>query len=164
MTFGELLKAIEATPVATALRESGFLFPAVETAHVLAITLVVGTIAIVDFRLLGVPGHTKGVRRLTADVLPFTWGAFAVALISGALLFASAATKYWADIPFRMKMVLLVLAGLNMVFFHLITWRSVHVWDEVVRTPFAAKIAGATSLLLWIGVVLFGRWIGFTVS
>ena len=164
MTFDALLATLEATPFATAIRENGSLFPWIETVHVIAITLVMGTIAIVVFRLLDLPSHTKGVRRLTSDVLPFTWGALALALLTGFLLFSSAATKYWGDLPFRLKMIALVLAGLNMAFFHLITWRSVHVWDEMVKTPALAKAAGMTSLALWIGIVILGRWIGFTTN
>jgi hypothetical protein len=103
------------------------------------------------------------VSQLSNDVLPLTWSAFVGAVISGALLFSSKATHYFADAPFRFKIVCLVLAGLNMLIFHSMTYRDVHNWDDDVVTPRAARIAGALSLLFWVGVVVFGRWIGFTV-
>jgi hypothetical protein len=84
-----------------------------------------------------------------------------VAVCSGALLFSSNATHYWGTVPFRAKMLLLALAGLNMVAFHATMQRSVDVWGRHPQTPRVAKISGALSLGLWIGVVTLGRWIGF---
>jgi hypothetical protein len=164
MSPHDLFSALQATPFATAIREGELLFPWIESIHVLAITLVVGTISVVDLRLLGVPAHRAGLRKLMADVLPFTWGAFAVAVVSGFLMFSSSAVKYSGEITFQVKMVLLVLAGLNMAFFHFITFRSVDLWDEMVKTPFAAKLAGGGSLVLWASVVLFGRLVGFAIA
>jgi len=92
MELDALLRSLEATSIATAIRENDFLFPWVESVHVLAITLVVGSIAIIDLRLLGLASLDRALTRLTANVLPCTWTAFAVAAISGALLFASNAT------------------------------------------------------------------------
>ena len=85
MDLDALLKALEATSVATAIAEGESLFPWIESLHVLAITLVVGTIMIVDLRLLGVASLDRAVTRLARDVLPCTWAAFAVAAISGGL-------------------------------------------------------------------------------
>lgn len=164
MNVSELAARLQAAPFALAIGRSAVLFPAIETVHVLALVIVVGTIAVVDFRLLGMPSHTDGVRRLTSDVLPFTWVAFGVALVSGFLMFASAAVKYWADWVFQIKMLSLVLAGLNMGFFHLMTWRNVHIWDLFMKTPVAARIAGGLSLFLWIAIVVLGRWVGFTTN
>ena len=94
MTWTDLLQAISDTPVGAGIRESGVLFPWIESVHVLAATTVVGTIAIVDLRLLGYASHRRGARKLILDLLPFTWVAFALALITGALLFTSNAVVY----------------------------------------------------------------------
>jgi len=160
----DILVGLQNTGFATAIREGETLFPWIESVHVLAIVLVVGTISIIDMRLLGLPAHRRGVRRLMKEVLPLTWGAFLVAAISGFLLFSSAAVKYAALWAFQAKMLLLVAAGLNMLFFHTVTFRDVHLWDELVETPRAAKVAGISSLCIWIGVVVLGRIIGFVLQ
>ncbi len=163
MTFHDLLMALRDTGFATAIREGISWFPWIESTHVVAIVTVVGTISIIDMRLLGLPAHRKSLRLLMKDVLPITWVAFAVAVVTGFLLFSSQPDKYWEIWEFKAKMVLILLAGLNMVYFHFVTFRDVHLWDELADTPRAAKIAGLSSLVIWIGVVVMGRLIGFVL-
>jgi hypothetical protein len=158
------LQWLHATPIALAIRENEIVFPWIEAVHVLAIVLVVGTISIVDLRLLGLASLDRAVSRLMRDVLPYTWGAFAVAVITGALLFSSNATTYAHNFFFQGKLILLVVAGLNMAVFHFFGIGDVERWGATRQTPFAAKAAGAVSLLVWISVIAFGRWIGFTLQ
>src|SRR5207245_1219598 len=94
MELDTLLRSLEATGFATAIREHESLFPWLESLHVLAITLVVGSIAIVDLRLMGLASLERAAARLTSDVLPCTWAAFAGAVITGGLLFSSNAFNY----------------------------------------------------------------------
>jgi hypothetical protein len=152
------------TSWADAIRANELLFPWFESVHVLAITLVLGSIAIVDLRLLGIASRNRPVTRLIREVLPVTWCAFAVAVFTGGTLFASNAVNYAHNFPFQMKMLLMLLAGLNMLVFHFVTYRSVADWDEAERTPFAARFAGGFSLTVWLAIVAFGRWIGFTIG
>jgi len=159
----DALTALQELPFAVAITEGAVLFPWIETLHVIALVLVVGTISVVDLRLIGVSAHHKSIRHLTQEVLPITWIAFTVAVISGFLLFASNAVTYAENVPFRIKLVLLALAGLNMLFFHFVTHRSIAGWDQADRTPAMARLAGYSSLTLWIAVVFAGRWIGFTL-
>src|SRR3974390_777192 len=112
-----LLQWLYETPMATAIRESGSLFPWIESVHVLAITLVVGSISIVDLRLLGLVWKGRAISRLLAEVLPLTWTAFVVAAITGSLLFSSNAVKYSQNHFFEAKMALLVVAFVNMLAF-----------------------------------------------
>ena len=154
---------LESTAVGTFISQSTWAFPTVETIHVFALVIVVGTIAIVDLRLLSVASRNRSVSQLSNDVLPVTWTAFCLAAVTGALLFSSNATHYLENWPFRIKMVLLALAGLNMLYFHFMTYRTVHEWDDAARAPGGARLAGALSLVFWTGVVVLGRWIGFTV-
>ena len=164
MSLDSVLHSIENTAIAQAIAESETMFPWIECIHVLAITLVVGSIAIVDLRLIGFASREQAVTRLTKDVLPCTWIAFVVAAISGSLLFMSKAVTYAHNFYFQGKLVLLVLAGLNMALFHVLVSRDVERWGAMPHTtPRAAKVAGACSLCLWIAVVAFGRWIGFTL-
>jgi len=163
MSLDPLLQMLNDLPLARMIREGETAFPWIEGIHVLAIVLVVGTIMIVDLRLIGLPAHRPGVRRLIRDLLPFTWAAFGVAVIAGALMFISKAMKYAHNPEFQIKMVLIMFAGLNMIFFHLIVARRIHLWDELSSTPVLAKTAGISSLLLWAAIVFYGRWIGFTL-
>lgn len=151
------------TSLATDIRES-FWFPGIETFHVLAIVNVVGAIMIVDLRLLNIASRNRPVRELMSEVLPWTWISFVFAVGSGFLLFISRAINYYPSWPFRIKMMLLVLAGANMMFFHLITFRNVHLWDSEMKTPVAARFAGGISLIIWIAVIACGRIVGWTAS
>jgi hypothetical protein len=158
-----LLEGIEHYPLMRFISESSWAFPTIETTHVLAIVLVAGTVAIVDLRLLGAASRDKSVVAVASAALPWTWGAFMVAVVTGALMFMSKGSHYIENWPFRLKLMLMAAAGLNMLFFHFRTFASVRQWDIDVPTPHAAKISAALSLVLWGGVIFFGRWIGFTV-
>ena len=78
-------------------------------------------------------------------------------------MFSAKAVAYWGNFFFKGKLVLLALAGLNMAGFHFYSSREIDAWGAGVTPPLAARISGGLSLLLWIGVVGFGRWIGFTL-
>jgi hypothetical protein len=165
MQLDAVLKSLEATSVATAISENDALFPWIESLHVLAITLVVGSIWIVDLRLLGIGSRDRAVTPLAKEVLPCTWAAFVVAACTGSLLFISKAVTYGHNFFFLGKMGLLAAAGVNMVVFHLLIARDVERWGATPHTtPLGARIAGGLSLCLWIAVVAFGRWIGFTLQ
>ena len=164
MSWEGFLQGLNDSAIGTGIRESGLLFPSIETVHVLMATTVVGTIAIVDLRLIGYGSHRKGARQLILDLLPFTWVAFALAAVTGSLLFTSNATGYAANVPFIAKMCVLLLAGINMAVFHVTAYRRIAEWNDTLPPPAAVRIAGASSLALWIVVVFLGRWIGFTIG
>jgi uncharacterized membrane protein len=161
MNIFDICTWLENSSPAVAIAESEWLFPTIETVHVLALTMVFGSIAMLDLRLLGLANRSRGVRQLSEEILPWTWTAFVIAAISGVLMFISAATKYFDNIPFRIKILLLALAGLNMAVFQTTGYRSVAAWNDDVKTPRPARIAAGFSIALWIGVVFAGRWIGF---
>jgi hypothetical protein len=162
MTWDEFLVSVDGSAVGTAVREGATSFAWIESTHVLSLAIVIGTIAIVDFRLMGYPAHRGSARQLIKELLPFTWVAFLLAVITGILLFSSNALNYWDSNPFRWKMVCLLLAGLNMAAFHLTAYRKIADWDETLPPPTAARIAGIISLGLWIVAAFLGRWIGFS--
>ena len=164
MELDRALEWLQATPIATTIRENETLFPWIESFHVLALVMVVGTISIVDLRLIGVASLDRRVERLMREVLPLTWGAFALAAVTGSLLFSSNAVNYGHNFYFRGKVILLALAGINMAVFHLLIGRDVARWSAQGRPPLAARAAGAVSLCLWVSVVACGRWIGFTLE
>ena len=161
MAINEFATWLETQPFAVSIAQSDWLFPSLETVHVVAIALVVGSIAMLDLRLLGVGRKDYGVAELAAETLPWTWLSFSIALLTGALMFSSAATRYLAALPFLIKMLLLLAAGINMVAFHLGAYRHVDRWNSQLPPPRRARIAGALSLSFWVAVVFCGRWIGF---
>jgi hypothetical protein len=159
----DVIAYLEGSSLADSIRENDVLFPMIESVHVLAICLVVGSILAVDLRLLGVASIGRPVSRVTSGILPLTWGAFVVAVGSGGLLFISNATKYLANGFFIAKLLLIGAAGLNMLVFHAVSARDLPKWDEQARLPVSARLAGGLSICLWIAVVACGRWIGFTM-
>ncbi|MYD71601.1 MAG: hypothetical protein F4W89_12800 [Acidobacteria bacterium] len=138
-------------------------FPFLESIHVIAIGLVVGSIMMVDLRLLGLAALRYPASQVTRKLIPWTWGAFVVAAITGFGLFATRATGYVDNTAFQIKFLLLPLACLNMAWFQFRTFRGVTVWDTAADTPMAAKLAGGISLLLWAGIILAGRWTGHLI-
>src|ERR1700692_5026689 len=139
--FDQFLHWLEATLPPIPTSESSWLFPGIESIHVLAITMVVGSITMVDLRLLDINLRERPAGELIAEILPWTWISFVVAVCSGALLFSSNATHYWGTVPFRAKMLVLALAGLNMLVFHATTYRSIDVWGHRKQMPLAAKVS-----------------------
>ena len=164
MTLQAFWQALQASAVGDYVASSSWAFPTLETIHVIAIVTVVGSIAVMDLRLLGLASQDRAVTEMSKDTLPLTWGAFAIAVLSGSLLFVGKASEYAVNPNFQWKMALIALAGANMAVFHLVAWRTVKTWDADRPAPLAAKIAGGLSLGLWITVVFFARAIGFTLD
>jgi len=147
--------------IGTSIRQSIWVFPIIETIHVLGLTLLVGTVAILDLRLLGLILKREQVARVAGQILPLTWAGFAVMFVSGFLLFWAEAAKCYANPAFRLKLLLLILVGLNPLIFHLTIYRSVLSWNERVVTPVRARLAALFSLTLWSGIVCAGRAIAY---
>ena len=163
MTFDQLLTLIEHTYLATIVREGDWWFPLAESLHVMSIATVFGSILMMDLRLLGLASRDSAVTKLSKEVLPFTWVAFGCAVITGTLMFIARATTYGHNTQFQIKFLFLALAAVNMLVFHFGAFRRVADWDDALPPPPAARLAGALSISLWITVVFFGRWIGFTM-
>ena len=125
---------------------------------------MLGTIFVMDLRMLGWTSNKFAVTATAKSTLPLTWGAFGLAAITGTLLFVGKATSYVANPYFLWKLSMMALAGLNMMYFHFITYRTVEHWDRDASMPVAVKVAAALSIVLWLSVVFFGRAIGFTLG
>jgi uncharacterized membrane protein len=158
-----LLEWLQATAPAVFIHQKAWAFTTIAVIHVFAVSLVIGTIAIVDLRLLGFTSARRPFTELARAILPWTWAAFALAVIAGSLLFASRATEYITNTTFWIKMGIMALAGINMLVFQFMTIRSVSQWNQAPRIPVAAKFAGAISLTCWIAVVAYGRWTAFVM-
>lgn len=149
------------TQMAEAIRDSAWLFPIFETAHVIAIVFVVGSILRLDLRLLGLIQRHRPVTEISEDMLPYTWTGFLFAAIFGFLLWASKPITYLEMAFFDVKLILLLLAGLNMLYFQFATWKTVGQWDHASVPPTSARFAGGLSMAFWISIVVCGRFMGF---
>jgi hypothetical protein len=159
MSLVDLWSWLESLPIAAAIGETWW-FPLLESIHVLTATFLVGSILMVDLRLLGLGATNYPVSRVVRETVPWTYSASVISVITGVGLFIPRASHYVANPAFQIKLVLLVLAGLNMAIFHLATSRGMAHRDAALMTTTGARFAGASSLLLWVGVLLAGRWIG----
>jgi hypothetical protein len=159
MPLTEFWEWLQTLPIAAHIGETVW-FPLLESIHVLTGTFVVGSILMVDLRLLGLAGRRYEIPRITAEVVPWTLGASAISVMVGFGLFITRASHYVTNRAFQVKMSLLVLAALNMLVFHLIASRRVVSAAPDLPAPPAVRLAGAASLFLWVGVLLSGRWIG----
>jgi hypothetical protein len=164
MDVKELLAAVASSGLGTWMNTARGAFAVVEALHVIAIVTVFGTIFIVDLRLLGLPATTRRFTVVAEETLRWTWAAFTLAAITGSLLFTTNPLFYFGNFEFRTKMLLLLLAGINMAIFEFHTIKTVALWDMGKSPPASAKIAGALSLVLWLSVITFGRLIGFAAS
>lgn len=158
MSLSAFWSQLEELPISQHIGESWW-FPLLESIHVVAITLVVGSILMVDLRLIGVAARGYRVSRMSNEIVPWTWVAFIVAVVTGIGLFVTRAATYMENPAFQIKLVLIALAGVNMMLFHFGVFRGVASWDESA-TPGIAKASAALSLLFWSGVILAGRWTG----
>jgi hypothetical protein len=162
--FSAFLKSLEDSGLANSLRGSLYYFPFLESVHVMALGVVFGTILVVDLRALGIASTHRPFTRMSTELLRLTWGAFAVSAITGSMMFVTNARVYAHNTSFRVKMVLLALAGINMAVFHLTAGRSVATWDKAPMAPKAGRVTAGVSLALWLGIILAGRVIGFTTT
>ena len=156
--------ALEASGLGRAMRQWLWLYPAVETVHIVGIGLLFGSIAILDLRLLGF-SRTISVKRLASHVLPWTAAAFLLIVPSGLMMFTAHASEFIASPVFVLKMCLILAAGLNAAIFHAVVYPSVEVWDsEAMRKlgpPPSARTSAAVSVLIWISVIACGRLLAY---
>ena len=144
-----------------ALHESQYGYAIVESVHVWALCLFVGFAVILDLRLVGLIFRGVPVAHLVQRVLPWTKAGFVVMVISGVLLFYAIPVRSYHNVFFRVKAVLLILAGLNALIFHQGIAQKISEWDHDGVTPRAARLAGMFSLALWTAVVFSGRLIAY---
>jgi hypothetical protein len=151
---------IEALPLAKAMREMLWLYPAVEIAHIVGFVVLVGAVVMFDLRVLGLSRHIS-VRALSRHLLPWSWGALVVVVPTGLAMFSAHAMDFLVNPAFRLKMALLLAAGINAAIFHTGPYQGVKDWDTGVPAPWGARLSVALSLLLWLGVISCGRLLAY---
>jgi hypothetical protein len=151
---------IEHSALATAMRQDIWLYPAIEILHIFGFVTLVGSIAMLDLRLLGLSPRIP-VRLLARHLLPWTLGALIVIVPTGLMMFIAHASDFISNTAFVLKMSLIFAAGFNAIAFHLGPYRSVSEWDSNFATPAAAKAHALVSILIWMGVITCGRLLAY---
>lgn len=132
-----------------------------EGTHLLTLVLFAGTIFIVDLRLLGLTFRRTPVSVVSDRVLPLTVAGFIIMIATGVGLFYAKPVVYYHSLWFRLKLVFLIIAMLNIVIFHFRVQKNQSAWDTMESPPTIAKISGAISLISWILVISMGRFIPY---
>lgn len=161
MTILGVCEWLQSLPWASGIKESSWQFPVIESVHSLALSVMLWPAAILDLRLLGLVMRRRPVSTVAAQFLPWVWIGFTTMVFSGAILFASEAVKCYNSPFFRVKVVLIGVAGLNALIFHKTVFGNVESWDKDTNAPWRAKLAGGCSLAVWIGVVAMGRALAY---
>jgi len=163
MWFANFLQWLHDTQLSTTMRESIWAEPLVETIHVLTLTLFLGFAVLLDLRLLGVCMRRRKVSEVLGQLNPYLFVGFAIMIVSGLLLFTGDPPAFWGTTFFKVKMIFLVLAGLNVLIFNATIGRKVAEWDLAPKTPSAAKVAAILSIVLWVAIVAAGRAIAYAL-
>ena len=162
-------KQLAATDGSIALHESLYMYPLIETSHVLSLCLFVGTLVMVDLRLLGVSFRGISLPEMSERILPYTLVGFIIMVITGVLLFYAIPVRTYQSLFFRIKVILLIVAGINALIFHLRMRR----WQQAslatdrtlapgsIISPLFAKTSAVISLTAWAGVIVTGRMIAY---
>lgn len=163
MMFESALVWLHDTSFGTLIRESTWAEPIIETIHVLTLTVFLGFVILLDLRLLDLALRRTPISRVFAQLNPWLFAAFAVMLVTGISLFAGDPVLFYGTLFFKVKMLMLLAAALNVVVFNFTLGRTLTQWDSLPRTPTGAKITGIVSLVLWISVVACGRGIAYVL-
>jgi len=164
MSLFTICQWIQQSSVGTQIRESTYVFPLIEATHVLGLAVSVGTIAIVDLRLIGATMTKEPVTDVIEQLQPWTLSGFAAMFISGALLFWSEAARLYPSYSYRFKFLFMFMLGVNALLFHSTTYRSVDKWNNHAVTPFRARMAGWIGITFWAAVIFCGRWTAYNLK
>lgn len=154
------IAALENAPLAVAMRHDLWLYPMVEIVHIWGFVVLVGSIVVLDLRLLGI-SRSISARALARHVLPWTFGALILIVPSGLLMFIAHASDLIENRAFQVKLALLTLAGVNAAIFHTGAFRGYAKWERDLGTPPAVKAHAAASLVIWAGVISCGRLLAY---
>ena len=157
----EFCRWLADTPGSVALHESLWGYPVVESIHVLTLCLFLGLTIVMDLRLTGIAFTTIPVSRISQRLLPLIFCGFAIMVVTGLLLFYAIPVKTYLNVFFRIKLIALVLAGINAGLFHFTIERNIGAWENDATPPPRARLAGGVSLFLWAVIVISGRLIAY---
>jgi hypothetical protein len=151
---------LEATRLSAFVNDTYWVWPTVENIHFLGLALLIGMVGLFDLRMLGM-AKIVSPSALHQRFVPVGILGFILCLLSGAVFFAASPGLYMYNPAFYLKMLFILLGGLNVLVFHLFVFRHVESLGPGDETPLRAKVIAAVSLFLWVGVICFGRLLPF---
>jgi hypothetical protein len=163
MILDSALVWLHDTSFGTVIRESVWAEPIIETIHVLTLGVFLGFVILLDLRLLDLVLRRTPVSTVFRQLNPWLFGSFGVMIVTGISLFAGDPVLFYGTIFFKLKMLMLLAAALNVVVFNFTLGRTMMQWDVLPATPRGARITGILSLVLWIAVVACGRGIAYVL-
>ena len=156
MSLRNLFEWVDAFPSSIAMRESLYAFPVLLTIHLISLAMFAGLVVMMDLRLVGLAYRGIPFSEVQARLFPWQMVGMGVTSLAGLLLLYSQPMRYFGKVLYWIKVALLALAGVNVLLFHFITYRTIDKWD-MTNPPVAAKVAGGLSVALWACIVAFGR-------
>jgi hypothetical protein len=163
MTLLQICEWLETTRLAELVTQSLYGFQILVAIHLMGLGLSVGMVIWFDLRLLGRVLTATPVSMVYRRLVPWMVAGFAMMFASGAVIFVGFATAAYANPYFRVKLIMIALAGANAALFHVFTQRRLAGWDAWAHPPAAARAAGAISIASWVVVVLCGRMMSYTM-
>jgi hypothetical protein len=160
LSLETLWQAIHDSAVATVVREEMWVYPILETVHIVGIAFVFGSILAYDLRVLGA-NKVLPLGPLGRHLLPWVWTGFAMNAVSGVLLFASDAMEFAANPALQAKLALIGLAGLNAFVFQRRYAAAAPQWNEATRPPMLARLSAIVSIVIWLAIIAAGRMMAY---
>jgi hypothetical protein len=161
MSIAEWCHWLQNTSWAVEIRQSDFLFPLIEGTHIMALSLSVGLVLLLDLRLLRIAFQSEPVSKIMHAVMPWALPGFAVMFVTGILLFFAQAEKVYVNTYFRFKFFFLLLLGLNAAFYQWKYYPKMADWDMAPSVPAGARAVAVLSLVLWVAVIALGRTMAY---
>jgi hypothetical protein len=155
------LEWLEGLAWTTAIRESAWGYPVIETAHVASMAAFAGLVIMMDLRLVGLAFTHAPLTQIQRRLFPWQMAGLVPSTATGLLLCCVDPLRYYGNVFFRVKLMLLALAAVNALAFHVRTDQKAWRWDEDLQDTATARLAGAVSLLLWCAIIVSGRLIAF---
>jgi len=155
---------LTATPLSDAIKVHAWAVPVIQTVHILAIAVLMGTVLIVDLRLVGLGGRSQRIGHVARRYLPWFWAAFAVLAVTGALMVIGEPSRELLNPSFWLKMKLLIVALVVTGTFSLLVWNRADHLDDNPRARRIAALLAVGMLLVFVAIIFAGRFIAYTIE
>jgi hypothetical protein len=149
------------TPPSQLIQNVSWIIPAVQSVHIVCIAIVMGSVTLIDLRLLNITGRSQSISNMTSRLLPAVWVAIVILFLTGSILAIGEPVRSLENPAFQAKMLMLLCVGSLTFFFQQMVRGDVAFWEMSPARRATAKATAIVSLLLWVGIVFAGRWIAY---